>query len=152
MPKPNPTTRTQLCPYCGQELQPPNNTHCSACSGHLDPLSKQATQNHMGPWYIRDQNAPFRPGCSYQVIRALTLKGKLDPESPVRGPTTMQFWKRADETPGLAHLLGNCHNCRFITKPTDKKCPSCGADFQPETNRQYLGLGALRPLPGRHET
>lgn len=151
MPKPDPTQRTPICPYCGHALAQSSINQCPTCEGHLDPLSRQATQNHMGPWYIRDTASPFRPGCSYEVIRALAVRGKLDPASPVRSPTTMQFWRRADETRGLAHILGNCHNCRLNANPADTACRSCGASFTAESDRQHLGLGARRPLPGRQE-
>ena len=41
---------------------------CEECGGLFEPLSRQATQISMGPWYIRDRNNPYRPGCSYEVL------------------------------------------------------------------------------------
>jgi len=85
---PNPTPpqiRGILCPYCGNISADPR--RCDRCSGYFDPLSRQATQNAMGPWYIRDLTAPFRPGCSYETLRDLIRRGKITRESIIRGPT-----------------------------------------------------------------
>src|SRR5881394_2638955 len=69
-PIPNPTLT--VCPYCGHNSF--NNARCDQCKGLLDPLSRQASQNAMGPWFIRDEAAPFRPGCSYETLRALIAR------------------------------------------------------------------------------
>ncbi|MCA9288858.1 MAG: hypothetical protein KDA05_09760, partial [Phycisphaerales bacterium] len=47
-PRPKPQPRVELCPYCGAESI--NTTRCDRCAGKFDALSKQATQNAMGPW------------------------------------------------------------------------------------------------------
>ena len=56
-----------LCPYCGNTQKTPD--RCEGCGGLFEPLSRKATQIKMGPWFIRDKNNPFRPGCSYEVLR-----------------------------------------------------------------------------------
>lgn len=137
-----------LCPYCGEEQRAAAPTACHACRGVFEPLSRQATQNAMGPWQFRDAANPFRPGCSYETLRALAERGKIDPSTPVRGPTTRQFWMRADETHGLAHLFGRCHACRERARPSDALCFTCGAPFVAPTDRQRLGLGPVRPVGG----
>lgn len=137
--------RSVLCPYCGAPSL--RSDRCESCLGHFDPLSRQATQNHMGAWFIRDLEHPFRPGCSYGVIRALALKGKLTPSSVVRGPTTRQFWELARRTPGVAHLFEVCHACQGAVGRGDARCGGCGASFEVAENRQFLGLGEIRELP-----
>ena len=146
---PNPTPpqiRGILCPYCGNISADPR--RCDRCSGYFDPLSRQATQNAMGPWYIRDLTAPFRPGCSYETLRDLIRRGKITRESIIRGPTTRQFWNFAGRTPTVAHLFGVCHNCFAAVSPQEFSCASCGAVFTPETDRQHMGLAPIHLLPG----
>ena len=142
-----PTARGILCPYCGRVSRPAK--RCGSCGGHFDPLSRQATQNSMGPWFLRDDAAPFRPGCSYDTIREMVRRGKLTPGTVLRGPTTHQFWNLAGRTPSVANLLGLCHNCRREVNPDAPACPSCAASFAPETDRQHLGLAPVHLLPGQ---
>ena len=142
-----------LCPYCGHghDLGPgkPRPLQCVSCKGRFEPLSRQATQNAMGPWQLRDANQPFRPPCSYETIVRLVQRGKIAPTTIVRGPTTRQFWSYARDTPGVAVLLGRCHACHTEISPDDRCCPSCEAILRPETNRQQLGLSPVAPLPGQ---
>jgi len=137
-----------LCPYCGKE-QAAGAERCEACGGLFEPLSKQASQNEMGPWFIRDDSAPHRPGCSLQTLKRLIAKGRVKPETIVRGPSTRQFWSHARYVQGVAHLLGECHNCHRPARATDYMCRSCGAVFSAPTDRQYLGLGPIHLIPGQ---
>lgn len=136
-----------LCPYCGEAtLSAPRCTHCR---GLLDPLSRQASQNAMGPWFLRDPAHPFRPGCSYETIAALVRRKKIGPQTVIRGPTTRQFWSIARRTPGVANLLGLCHACQADVQPEDHFCDDCGASFLVESDRQHLGLATVHLLPGQ---
>lgn len=137
---------TQVCPYCG--APDAVGDRCGVCRGMLDPLSRQRTQNQMGPWFIRDESRPFFPGCSYSAIVSMVRRNAVKPTTPVRGPTTRQFWRLARDTPGLGHLFGRCHNCYAEVAPASSACSSCGAPFQPEGDREHLGLAPVRPLPG----
>lgn len=151
MPSPRPRRPTQprgiLCPYCGRVSTA--GKRCSACGGFFDPLSRQATQNSMGPWFIRDEAAPFRPGCSYETLSELVRRGKVQTGTVIRGPTTRQFWNLAGRTPSVANLLGQCHNCRREVNPDAAACPACAAPFTPEMDRQHLGLAPVHLLPGQ---
>lgn len=144
---PTPQLRSIVCPYCGSVT--PDSGRCGHCGGRFDPLSRQATQNQMGPWEIRDQRVPFRPGCSYATLTRLIEQGVLTGDAVLRGPSTRQFWMLAKHTPGVAHKLGVCHNCQAQVKPDAFSCPSCEASFEVERDRQHLGLGPARPLPGQ---
>lgn len=135
-----------LCPYCGHTQD--DTRQCRRCRGLFEPLSRQATQNSMGPWHIRDEANPFTPGCSLETIGALIARGRIKPDSIVRGPTTHQFWRRAGDTPGLAHLLGSCHACHAPAHPNDKICPQCAESFLAPDDRQRLGLAPIRALGG----
>lgn len=130
--------RYLLCPYCGHP-QPPA-PRCSQCSGHFEPLSRKATQISMGPWFIRDHAMPFRPGCSFEVIRKQVESGRIKANTVLRGPTTHQYWLLARSTPGVAHLLGYCHECNQHVKPTDRACSRCKAEFAVPAQRNELGL------------
>lgn len=143
---PTPIPKAVLCPYCGHLSL--NTSRCESCRGYFDPLSRQASQNSMGPWFIRDETNPFRPGCSFATLCALIRRGKVGPETVLRGPTTRQFWTFARNTPGVAHLLGECHNCHAPAAADDRACRACGADFVHVEDRQHLGLAPVHLLPG----
>ncbi len=131
-----------ICPYCGHTQS--DATRCEMCRGLFEPLSRQATQNAMGPWFIRDETQPFRPGCSYETLVRLVERGKVTPATIIRGPTTRQFWKRADQVQGLSHLMHVCHACGERVGKTDVCCEYCGAPFAADGDRQTLGLAPVR--------
>lgn len=134
-----------ICPYCGH-MQPLAD-RCRSCGGLFEPLSRQATHNAMGPWFIRDENRPFQPGCSYETMIRLVERGKITSPSIVRGPTTRQFWTIAKRVPGIAHRLGHCHDCDASVDPGDQGCHACGAPFSVFLDRNFLGLPEYRPMP-----
>lgn len=146
-PPPVPMPRTVLCPYCGHVSM--SVERCPNCGGRYDPLSRQATQNSMGPWFIRDEANPMRPGCSYDVIRRMVERGTITLDTVLRGPSTRQFWTLARRVPGVSHLLGVCHNCQADAGAADFACRSCGAAFAVDQDRQHMGLGPVRLLPGQ---
>jgi hypothetical protein len=94
----------------------------------------------MGPWFLRDKRLPFRPGCSFEVLKRQIQAGKVTANTVLRGPTTRQFWAVARHVPGVAHLLGLCHKCGAKVQPTDKHCSSCDAVFKEPAQRNELGL------------
>lgn len=140
-----------ICPYCGGPT--PDQPRCASCRGFLDPLSRQASQNAMGPWFIRDDSGagpgPFRPGCSYATLAELVRRKKVTFETILRGPTTNQFWMPARRVPGLAHLLGVCHACKADVDGVEHECPECTASFEHPADRQNLGLLPVMLLPGQ---
>lgn len=144
---PRPRTPRTICPYCG-ELAPPG-TPCPACRGRFDPLSRQASQNAMGPWFVRDPSSPHTPGASFETIARLVRRGRISPETVVRGPSTFQFWTLAKWAPGIAELLGVCHCCGADVAPETYLCASCGTPLVVDRDRQHLGLQPVRPIaPG----
>jgi hypothetical protein len=134
-----------ICPYCG-EAQPAGE-RCRACGGLFEPLSRQATHNAMGPWFVRDPGKPFHPGCSYETLVKMIDRGQVTKTSVVRGPTTKQYWTVARRVPGVAHLLGYCPACDASVDPEDHGCHVCGESFGAYLDRNYLGLPEIRPLP-----
>ncbi len=138
------TTTQIICPYCGHSQT--DAMRCESCRGLFEPLSRQATQNAMGPWFVRDESQPFRPGCSYETLVRLVERGRVTAGSIIRGPATHQFWMRADHVPGLAHLFGLCHSCGERVGREDVCCEFCGAMFTGEQDRQAMGLLPVRDL------
>lgn len=136
-----------VCPYCGGATR--DVPRCDSCKGFLDPLSRQASQNVMGPWFIRDEVAPYRPGCSFETLVMLIGRGKVTGETILRGPSTNQFWMPARRVPGLAHKLGLCHACGGEAEPEDEMCGECGVEFVFRSDRQTLGLLPVRAVPGQ---
>ena len=132
------STPTILCPYCGHTQH--TSEHCEQCQGLFEPLSRMATQIAMGPWFIRDDNIPFAPGCSYTIIKRKIQTGKLTAQSIIRGPSTHQFWMHAHQVPGIAHLLGICHQCSAKVTALSRICPDCHATFDSQPYRNELGL------------
>lgn len=132
------TEKLILCPYCGHAQY--GGERCQACAGLFEPLSRRATQLAMGPWQIRDKNQPFRPGCCYDILKAMAKGGKIKSTTVMRGPTTRQFWSIARNVPGVAHLVGYCHQCSNHVSPSDAKCGECHAIFREPRERDALGL------------
>lgn len=150
-PKPNrvPEAEPVVCPFCGESRPGGGPERCGACGAFTDPLSRQATQNEMGPWFIRDPGHPFRPGCRLETIERWVRTGKVTEGTVLRGPSTHQNWTRADRTPGIARLLGLCHACHGRVTNDEVICRSCGTGLTAERDRQHLGLAAIRAIPGR---
>jgi len=138
------------CPYCGHVGDfSAGREQCSNCKGWFEPLSRQASQNAMGPWYFHDDAVPFRPGCSYETLKRLIAKGRVTAQTIIRGPGTNQFWMYAVHAPGVAHLLGRCHSCRQPVSAEAFMCDHCGATLPTYEDRQHLGLAPVRLLPGQ---
>lgn len=135
-----------LCPYCGCIQR--GGERCERCKGLFEPLSRQATQNMMGPWQVRDESQPFLPGVSHERIRDLVARGRISRGTVLRGPTTRQFWALACNTQGVAVLLGECHTCHAPVAVDGFMCKSCGCVLTAPVDRQSLGLGPVRALPG----
>lgn len=144
---PPPPPAFTLCPYCGNTQF--DTTRCDRCKGLFEPLSRQATQNAMGPWQIRSEANPFTPGLSFDKLADLIAKGRVRRDTIIRGPTTRQFWSFACNTPGVAALLGECHSCHRPVRAGEFVCRFCEASLSPPTDRQHLGLAPVQLLPGQ---
>jgi hypothetical protein len=138
-------TKVIICPYCGDTQ--PLAERCRSCLGLFEPLSRQATHNAMGPWFVRNVNRLFQPGCSYETLVKMIERGQVLKNTIVRGPTTRQFWTVAKRVPGIAHLLGYCHNCDASVDPGDHGCHACGVPFGAYLDRNFMGLPDIKPLP-----
>ncbi|MFN3166002.1 MAG: hypothetical protein ACE37H_02945 [Phycisphaeraceae bacterium] len=136
---------TTPCPYCGHTPPSPDATRCDQCGGLFEPLSRKATQLAMGPWFVRDEARPFMPGFNETILRHQVASGRVKADTIVRGPTTHQFWVRADQAPGLSRLLGRCHACGGNVSTTDETCGACQTDLSLPKAVDRLGLSYLDP-------
>lgn len=151
-PRPSPPPSAGvLCPYCGTS-QPAAEVAasgvCKACRNRMDPMARIATHNAMGPWFVRDLSNPFAPGCSYETLGAMCVRGRVKLNSVVRGPTTQQFWRLAAHTPGVAVLLGQCHACAERVPSDAERCHSCDALLRPTVP---VGVGRFTSLDDRQQ-
>lgn len=144
---PAPRPQTTLCPYCGHVSAIAK--ACERCRGVFEPLSRQASQNAMGPWFVRDESNPFLPGFSLSTLRQMVRRGRITPDTIIKGPSTRQFWAYARSVPGVAHLLGACHVCRAPANADLASCTACGTSFVVPDDREHLGLTPVRLLPGQ---
>ncbi len=142
-------TKVLICPYCGETQT--SAERCRGCGGLFEPLSRRATHNAMGPWFVRDPGKPFHPGCNYETLVRMIDRGQVTKYSIVRGPTTKQFWTVAKHVPGVSHLLGYCHNCDASVDGGDHGCHVCGVPFGAYLDHNHLGLPAPHPLPWEAE-
>lgn len=147
------TPADDLCPYCGEGLTANGGeerpARCPSCLAFLDPLSRDVTRRHMGPWFIRDGERPHYPGVAWEVLAALAERGDLTASTVVRGPGTGQFWARAGRVPGVAHLVGRCHGCGGRVERRADRCDGCGAALRVRYDRDRLGVApeaAAAPL------
>jgi len=113
----------------------------------MEPLSRLATHNAMGPWFVRNPARPFQPGCSFETLKQLIDRGQVDRDTVIRGPSTRQFWNVARRVQGVAHLLGVCHHCGTKVDSAEHGCHKCGTPFTVLRARDSLGLPEIRPLP-----
>jgi hypothetical protein len=133
-----------LCPYCGhkQPLAPA----CRECRGRFDAWSLQATQNDMGPWFVRNSARPHFVGCSYATLLALVRSGEVGRDTVVRGPSTRQLWTVARRAAGLAHLFGRCHACQGPVTVESPACGACGTEPFDAADRNHFGVGPIETV------
>ncbi|MEL6329409.1 MAG: hypothetical protein AAFR38_07075 [Planctomycetota bacterium] len=138
MPEPAAPVRRTVCPYCGAFARA--DQPCGSCGGRFDALSRRASQDEMGPWFVRDQARPHMPGCRFETIERMIERGVITPDTVVRGPSTNQFWTLARWAPGIAELFGMCHACGSAVRPGQFLCSNCSSPLTIDRDRQHLGL------------
>ena len=134
--------RILACPLCGETQY--EQSVCKQCSGKLDPDGLLLAEASFGPWYIRDEDNPFAPGMTYDLLIQKIGEDTLHRFSLVRGPTTRQLWIVAKRVPGIAHLLGRCHRCDEHVDPASLACPMCEVAFGGYRDRDSLGLEGIK--------
>ena len=96
-------TTVFICPFCG-ETQPAGD-RCRSCLCLFEPLSRQATHNDMGPWFVRDRNRPFQPGCAYETLTKLIERGQVSNLDVLMRPVNAVIALREIIAPQMAAFL-----------------------------------------------
>lgn len=135
--------RILACPLCGETQY--EQSVCKQCGGSLDPEGLLLAEASFGPWYIRDEDNPFAPGMTYDILAQKVADEAVHRFTLVRGPTTRQLWIVAKRVPGIAHLLGRCHKCDEHVDTEARTCPACNVAFGGYRERDSLGLDTNTP-------
>lgn len=106
----------------------------------------------MGPWSVHRTDVPTVVGCSYETLLRMVQAGEVTRDTILRGPSTKQLWQVARRVPGIAHLVGSCHQCRAkverrVGAQPAQQCRECGANFGAYLDRNWYGLPDINPLP-----
>ena len=112
------------CIYCGQIVSR-REERCPHCRASFSTAVRKASREVLGPWYYLDARNPSGRGVTFETIIKMAEKGRIRPDSVVRGPTTHQDWMYAAETPRLAKYLGMCPHCFAEAKPEEAYCSRC---------------------------
>ncbi|HUU32154.1 MAG TPA: hypothetical protein VMY69_08660, partial [Phycisphaerae bacterium] len=112
------------CIYCGQVVSR-SEERCPYCRTSFSTAVRKASREVLGPWYYLDARNPSGRGVTFETIIKMAEKGRIRPDSVVRGPTTHQDWMYAAETPRLAKYLGMCPHCFAEAKPEEVYCSRC---------------------------
>ncbi len=137
-----------VCPFCGVLQEKTALDVCEECSCLIGRGNLVLAESEMGPWWVRDDDLPFRPGKTYDIIANMARNGNITRKSIIRGPTTRQMWEIAGRVKGISHLLERCHKCGGKVKPTARSCNHCKADFYVYKDRNNLGLDQSNPSEG----
>lgn len=121
-----------VCPYCGLAGPRPEGP-CQRCTIEDSPQTRQATKARIGPWYVLQNRNPAAPGMKWSVLLALVKKGQVTPRSVVRGPTTHQLWRLANQIKGLSREFGVCYSCGGAIDRVANQCPHCDRLQEPPT-------------------
>jgi tetratricopeptide (TPR) repeat protein len=112
------------CVFCGHVI-PRSADRCPQCRTSFSIAVRKASREIIGPWYYLDPRNPSGRGVMLETLLKMIEKGRLRPDSIVRGPTTHQDWMYAAETPRLAKYFGMCPHCFGEAKPEETFCTHC---------------------------
>ena len=73
-------------------------------------LARKATKLRIGPWYVLQNRNPAAPGMKWETLLNFVRKGRIKPQSVVRGPTTINCGFAA-HVKGLSREFGVCYSC-----------------------------------------
>ena len=129
------------CVYCGQII-PRVVDRCPHCRTSFSLAVRKASREIIGPWYYLDPRNPSGRGVTFETLIKMSEKGRVRPDSIIRGPTTHQDWMYAAETPRLAKYLGMCPHCFAEAKPEETYCASCQLNMNQRPAEPRPGIPA----------
>jgi len=127
------------CVYCGQVVDR-SADRCPHCRTSYSVAVRKASREVLGPWYYLDPRNPSGRGVTLETLLKMLEKGRLRPDSIVRGPTTHQDWMYAAETPRLAKYFGLCPHCFAKAKPEDTYCTHCQLNMNQRLTEPRPGI------------
>ena len=89
------------------------------------PPGGRRPRRAIGPWYVLQRRNPAAPGMRFETLLSFVRKGRVKPQSVVRGPTTHQLWRFASHVKGLSREFGLCYSCGGSISPQAQVCPQC---------------------------
>jgi hypothetical protein len=129
------------CVYCGQVI-PRTSDRCPHCRTSFSLAVRKASREVLGPWYYLDPRNPSGRGVTFETLIKMIEKGRIRPDSIIRGPTTQQDWMYAAEVPRLAKYLGMCPHCFAEAKPEDTYCTHCQLNMNQRPAEARPGIPA----------
>ena len=136
----------QVCPFCGA-VGDGSDTVCPKCSMENNAAARKATKLRIGPWYVLQNRNPAAPGMKWETLLSFVRKGRIKPQSVVRGPTTHQLWRFAAHVKGLSREFGVCYSCGGSMERGGNLCPHCNRLQEPPIHPDTLLEG---PEPEAH--
>ena len=112
------------CVYCGRIIER-GVDRCPHCRTSYSFAVRKASREVVGDWFYLDPRNPSGRGVTFETLVKMVEKGRIRPDSVVRGPTTHYDWMYAAETPRLAKYLGLCPHCFAPAKPEETYCSNC---------------------------
>jgi tetratricopeptide (TPR) repeat protein len=112
------------CVYCGKVIDR-GADRCPHCRTSYSFAVRKASREVVGDWFYLDSRNPSGRGVTFETLIKMIEKGRIKPDSIVRGPTTHHDWMYAAEAPRLAKYLGLCPHCFAKAKPEDTYCTEC---------------------------
>ncbi|MDB5173676.1 MAG: hypothetical protein JWN51_2449 [Phycisphaerales bacterium] len=136
-----------VCPFCGS-INDGTSPTCPRCTMENTPAARKATKPRIGPWYVLQSRNPAAPGMKWETLLAFVRKGRVKPQSIVRGPTTHQLWRFAAHVKGLSREFGICYSCGGAIGHTITVCPQCNRLQEPPAHPDALIEGVDEPTRG----
>jgi len=112
------------CVYCGKVIDR-GIDRCPHCRTSYSFAVRKASREVVGDWFYLDPRNPSGRGVTFETLIKMIEKGRIRPDSVVRGPTTHHDWMYAAEAPRLAKYLGMCPHCFAEARPEDTYCTHC---------------------------
>jgi len=81
-----------------------------------------------GDWYVLTSEGESQ-GLALSVLLKWIKQGRLVDNSSIKGPTTNNAWRFADETPMLSRHFGVCWRCGAEVGKKAARCPECAVDL-----------------------
>lgn len=129
------------CVYCGRMIDR-DCERCPECKTSYSIAVRRASREIEGDWFYLEARNPSNRGVDLRTMLKLIDKGRLRPDSVIRGPATNQDWMYAAEAPIISKYLGNCPHCFASVTADQEFCSTCGRSLDELPGRLRPGLAS----------